>query len=215
MINDVVIHIVDDDPSVRKALSRLLASVGLPCMTYALSRELLDAPVGLNFGCIVLDLQMPGLNGLELQRELRARGIDTPIIFLTGHGDIPTSVRAMKGGAVDFLTKPFQEKDLLLAIEVATERDRQLKAKKREQAATEELLQSLTPRERQVLDLVIQGSMNKEIADALGTSEKTIKVHRGRVMHKMRVNSVAALVHLMERVQPAAGLAEPDKPKVQ
>lgn len=147
----------------------------------------------------MLDVHMPGLNGLELQAQLSIRGMHLPLIFITGQGDIPMSVKAMKAGAVDFLTKPFEDEELLTAIESAIEKDRQMRREQAEVQDIHQCLEYLTPREREVHDLVITGMLNKQIADQLGTAEKTIKVHRGRVMQKMKVRSVAELVHLAER----------------
>jgi FixJ family two-component response regulator len=199
---ETTVWIVDDDPSLRKALSRLLLSAGLPALCFASPKELLAHGAFPGPGCILLDVQMPGLNGLELQNELLARRIETPIIFLTGHGDIPMSVKAMKSGAVDFLTKPFNDDTLLQTISLAIARDHSQKAARDEKAAVQKRLDTLTIREREVLDLVVKGLLNKQIAAELGASEKTIKVHRGRVMEKMAIDSVAELVLAMEKVKP-------------
>ncbi len=199
---ETTVLIVDDDPSLRKALSRLLLSAGFRALCFASPQELLDHGAFPGPGCILLDVQMPGLNGLELQNELLARRIETPIIFLTGHGDIPMSVKAMKSGAVDFLTKPFNDATLLQTISLAAARDRSQKAARDEKAAVHKCLDTLTIREREVLDLVVKGLLNKQIAAELGASEKTIKVHRGRVMEKMEIDSVAELVLAMEKVKP-------------
>jgi RNA polymerase sigma factor (sigma-70 family) len=188
------VHIVDDDPSLRKALARLCESVGLRVRTFASARELLESTPAECPACLLLDVRMPGLSGLDLQTELAARNIQTPIVFITGHGDIPMSVRAMKAGAVDFLTKPFQNKDLLTVIESALAKDLGLQSARQERDAILRRLETLTPRERQVFDLVIKGLLNKQIGGELGASEQTIKVHRGRVMEKMQVASVAELV---------------------
>ena len=196
------VFVVDDDVSVRKSVVRLLKSMGFPARPYASASEFLDdwrehpAP-----GCLVLDVQLPGLNGLELQEKLRALALPISIIFITGHGDIPMSVRAMKAGAVDFLAKPFQDEDLLRAVREAIARDN---ARHREHAEREEvvgLYAELTPREREVMALVVRGLPNKRIASELGTSEKTIKVHRGRVMEKMGVESVADLVRAAQKLE--------------
>ncbi len=200
---ETTVWIVDDDPSLRKALSRLLLSAGLPALCFASPQELLAHGALPGPGCILLDVQMPGLNGLELQNELLARRIETPIIFLTGHGDIPMSVKAMKSGAVDFLTKPFNDDTLLQTISLAIARDRSQKAARDEKASVQKRLDTLTIREREVLDLVVKGLLNKQIAAELGASEKTIKVHRGRVMEKMAIDSVAELVLAMEKVKPS------------
>jgi FixJ family two-component response regulator len=197
------VFIVDDDPAVLKSLSRLLRSAGLAVATFPSPRDFLDRHDPTAPGCLVLDVAMPGLNGLELQEELVARGQELAIVFLTGHGDIPMSVKAMKRGAVDFLTKPVDDDELLKAIRVAIEKDRLQRRTHAEIAEIQQRLATLTPREREVLQHVISGRLNKQTAAELGTVEKTIKVHRARVMEKMKVSSVAELVRLAER----AGLA--------
>src|SRR2546425_8233070 len=194
------VFVVDDEPSVRKSLGRLLKAAGYRVEAFASAREFLQRGPDVGVGCLVLDVQMPELNGLELQQALTETDRSLPIVFITGHGDIPMSVRAMKAGAMDFLSKPFDEKDLLGAIERALEKARRQSKQRAESADIKRLLETLTPREREVLLLVITGRPNKQIAAALGTSEKTIKVHRGRVMHKMQVQSVADLVRLCEKV---------------
>lgn len=194
-----IVFVVDDESSVRKSLSRLLKAAGYRVEVFSSAEEFLRRGQEDEIGCLVLDVQMPDLNGLELQQVLAATDRPLSIVFITGHGDIPTSVRAMKAGAIDFLAKPFDERDLLEAI------DRALKKAERESeehAAAREAkrrLSTLTPREHEVLLHVLAGEMNKQIAAALGASEKTIKVHRGRVMHKMQVQSVADLVRLCEK----------------
>lgn len=199
------VFVVDDDRSVRKALTRLLRSAGLKVTTFACAEAFLASEVRNRPGCLVLDLRMPGLNGLELQRTLAASGDGHPIVFITGHGDIPTSVKAMKAGAVDFLPKPFDEGDLLAAIRESLTRDLEARRARAELEDIGARLQRLSPREREVLAWVVTGALNKQIAAALGTSEKTIKVHRSRVMQKMRAGSLAELVRLAEK----AGLSEP------
>ena len=193
------VFVVDDDPAVLKSLSRLLRSAGLAVATFSSSRDFLDRHDPNTPGCLVLDVAMPGLNGLELQQALMARGHELAIIFLTGHGDIPMTVKAMKRGAVDFLTKPVDDDDLLKAIGDALEKDRIWRQARAEVAEIQQRLQTLTPREREVLQHVISGHLNKQTAADLGTAEKTIKVHRARVMEKMKVSSVAELVRLVER----------------
>ena len=177
----------------------MLRSAGLAVATFSSPRDFLDCHDPNTPGCLVLDIAMPGLNGLELQQALMARGHELAIIFLTGHGDIPMTVKAMKGGAVDFLTKPVDDEDLLKAIRVAIEKDRLQRQADAEVAEIQQRLAMLTPREREVLNHVISGHLNKQTAADLGTVEKTIKVHRARVMEKMKVRSVAELVHLAER----------------
>ena len=191
---------MDDDAAVLKSLARLLRSAGLAVATFASPREFLDRHDPNAPGCLVLDVAMPGLNGLELQQALVAGGHEMAIVFLTGHGDIPMSVKAMKCGAVDFLTKPVNDGDLLNAVRVALEKDRLQRQARAEVSDIQQRLATLTPREREVLQHLITGQLNKQIAADLGTVEKTIKVHRARVMAKMKVHSVAELVHLTERV---------------
>jgi RNA polymerase sigma factor (sigma-70 family) len=196
------VFVVDDDASIRKSLVRLLNSMGYLARSFASAKEFLDAwHQGPAPGCLVLDVQLPGLNGLELQEKLRGSALPIPIIFITGHGDIPMSVRAMKAGAVDFLAKPFQDKDLLRAVQEAIARVEERRAEAAENAAIAELYATLTPREREVMALVVVGLANKRIAKELGTSEKTIKVHRGRVMEKMRAQSVADLVRASQKLE--------------
>lgn len=197
------IFIVDDDDAVRTGLARLLRSAGLAVATFASPREFLDRHDPNAPGCLVLDIAMPGLNGLELQQALIAGGHAMAIVFLTGHGDIPMSVQAMKRGAVDFLTKPVNDDDLLKAVRVALEKDCLQRERSAEVAGIRRRLATLTPREHEVLQQVVRGRLNKQIAADLGTVEKTIKVHRARVMDKMQVHSVAELVRLAARVESA------------
>ncbi len=194
------VFLVDDDASVLKSLARLLRSAGMNPATYSSPREFLDRRDPHAAGCIVLDVAMPGLDGLQLQEELDRTGPHMPIIFLTGHGDVPMSVRAMKRGAIDFLTKPVNDEELLKAVRSAVEADRDRRESEAEIGDIRRRLAALTPREREVLCHVVAGKMNKQIAADLGAAEKTIKVHRGRVMQKMQVRSVAELVHLADKV---------------
>ncbi len=192
------VYVVDDEPSVRKALSRLLRSAGLKCEVFASADEFLahERETPAESGCIVLDVQMPGLNGMELQDVLSAGEGRLPIIFITGHGDIPLSVRAMKKGAVDFLTKPFDDKDLLAAIDVALRKGEEARARYAEITQFRDREQTLTPRERDVMARVVAGLLNKQIAAELGIEEGTVKIHRSRMMQKMGVQSVAELVKM-------------------
>jgi FixJ family two-component response regulator len=191
--------VIDDDPSVLKSLARLLCSIELNVATFATPEEFLSQFEPGIHGCLVIDFAMPNLNGLELQQELAARGNELPVIFLTGHGDIPMSVQAMKQGAVDFLTKPVHDHDLIEAIHAAIEKNRMIQETRAELNEIRKKLATLTPREREVLNHVVSGKLNKQIAADLGTVEKTIKVHRGHLMTKLKVRSLADLVRLAER----------------
>jgi FixJ family two-component response regulator len=197
---DSIVFVVDDDSSVREALTDLIASVGLLVEAFKSAREFLeykrpDAPA-----CLVLDVRLPDLSGLDLQRELVRTEAPIPIIFITGHGDIPMSVRAIKEGAVEFLTKPFRDQDLLDAVQHALETDRSARKERARVTEVRRRYQSLTKREREVMKLVVSGLLNKQIAAELGSSEVTIKIHRGQVMRKMKAQSIVELVHLAEKI---------------
>ena len=202
-----VVHVVDDDRALRHALARLLRASGHVAQTHATAEEFLERVDPETTGCAILDLQLPGADGLRLQSALMRSESPCPVIFLTGRGDIDASVRAMKSGAVDFLTKPVQAAALLTAVDQALERAAAELAEQAERACLARRLTSLTPREREVLDGVVAGRLNKQIADDLGMAEKTVKLHRGRVMKKMAAGSVAGLVRMM-----LAGGAPPHRP---
>ena len=195
-----IVVVVDDEHSVRRALVRLLSAEGFCVEAFESAELLLESGMVGRADCLVVDLQLPGLTGLELQERLASEMIDVPIVFLTGHGDVHTGVRAMKVGAIDFLTKPVEDTDLLAAIRLATHVSADAHARADEMRSIRERAETLTPREREVMGLVATGMLNKQIAYDLGTSEKTIKVHRARVMEKMQVSSVAALVRLVDRL---------------
>jgi len=189
-----VVYIVDDDISVRDAVSNLLRTVGLKVETFATAQEFL-----------VLDVRLPGFSGLDLQRHLTQANLDIPIIFITAHGDIRMSVQAMKAGAVEFLAKPFRDQDLLDAVMQAIDRDREARSHRAETAEVRQLYEGLSSRQREVMALVVQGLLNKQIAGRLGTSEATIKLHRGQLMRKMRADSVAALIRMAEKIGLSSG----------
>lgn len=201
-----LVYVVDDDASVRTAIGRLLRSVGLEIQVFASATEFLAFARPDRPSCVVLDVRMPRLSGLDLQQELAASGAALPVIFVTGHADVPMSVRAMKAGAVDFLPKPFHDQDLLDAVQRAIATDRERRLRESDLAAVRRVYETLTPREREVLSHVVSGALNKQIAGALGTSEKTIKVHRARIMDKMGAESLADLVRLAGRL----GVQGPD-----
>ena len=200
MTDDAIVFVVDDDASMRRSMERVVRSLGFAIQAFASAKEFLDGARVDRPSCLVLDVQMPGLSGLDLQRELANRGVEIPIIFLTGHGDIPMTVRAMKAGAVEFLTKPVKARDLLAAIRGAIERGRASHQARREVEALRERHERLTPREREVLPLVVAGLLNKQIAGELSASERTVKFHRAHIMQKMRAGSLAELVRMAERL---------------
>ncbi|MGA2889716.1 MAG: response regulator [Terracidiphilus sp.] len=201
MTDTPVVFVVDDDPSIRSSLKFLLDTVGLQAEGFDsadtfLHKKLPDAP-----SCLVLDVRLRGLSGLDFQRELAAKRISIPIVFLTGHGDIPMSVRAMKAGAVEFLTKPFRDQDLLDAVRIALERDRARRQQENEVMILQRCFDSLTPRERDVISMVVSGMLNKQIADRLGNAESTVKVQRSRALEKMHAKSLVDLVRMIEKLK--------------
>jgi FixJ family two-component response regulator len=198
---DAIVFVVDDDSSIREAIKSLVTLSGLRVETFGTAQEFLQSKRPDLPGCVVLDVELPGLSGLDLQRELAAHGIKLPIIFITGYGDIPMSVRAMKAGALEFLTKPFRDQDLLDAIQQALERDRAARQHSREIAELRERFDALTSREREVMSLVVAGWLNKQIGFELKISEITVKIHRGRVMSKMGAQSLAELVRMAQRLE--------------
>ncbi len=193
-----MVFIVDDDPSLRRALANLFESVGLKVQTFGSAQEILHNKLPEVPSCLVLDIRLPGSSGLDLQADLAKANIHTPIIFITGHGDIPMTVRAMKGGAVDFLSKPVREQDLLDAVQTAIERDRKRRDAEKSVSTIRSSYESLTDRERDVLALVASGMMNKQVAAELGLAEITVKIHRGQIMRKMAARSLADLVRMTD-----------------
>jgi two-component system response regulator FixJ len=206
MTANPIVMVVDDDAGVRNAMRTLLKSVGIQSTLYPSAQEFLGAYQPTQPGCLVLDIRMPGMSGLELQQELNLRGAVIPVIFMSGHGDIPMAVEAMQHGAFDFLQKPFRDQDLLDRIQRAIVKDAEMRKSLGEHTRIQAHLESLTPREREVLDLMTQGKQNKAIAQVLDVSPRTIEIHRARVMEKMGAHSIAELVRMMlDLKQPAAG----------
>jgi FixJ family two-component response regulator len=197
---DPIVFVVDDDPLMRGALSSLFRSIGLQVKAFASASELLKYPLPAVPSCLVLDIRMPRISGFDLQNELDRLGIRMPIIFITGHGDIPMSVKAMKSGAVDFLTKPFRDQEMLDAVSGALERDQNRRNEEKANSEMRARFELLTPRERQIMSLVTAGFMNKQVADKVGISEMTVKIHRGHVMRKMGTKTLADLVLVAENL---------------
>src|ERR1700739_884452 len=196
-----IVFVVDDDPSVRSAIERLIGTVGLQVQPFGSRQEFLASKLPNVPSCLVLDIRLPGISGLALQRQLAEANVQIPIIFITAHSDVPMTVRAMKTGAVEFLTKPFHDQDLLDAIHLALEKDRGRRQQEAEVEALRERFESLSPREREVVAMVVSGMLNKQIAAQIGTAENTVKIHRSRAMEKMQANSLADLVKMIQRLQ--------------
>jgi FixJ family two-component response regulator len=204
-VSDSIVYVVDDDATLGRSLCRLIRTIGVDAVAFPSAQAFLTHPRPMIPACLVLDVRMPGLGGLDLQARLGDVRETLPIVFITGHGNVPTSVRAMKGGAVDFLQKPFNDDELIGAVQRALAKSRQAHVEASARGEIERRLRTLTPREREVMALVVRGLLNKQIAAELGAAEKTVKVHRGRVMQKMQANSVADLVHMAERIGLATG----------
>lgn len=200
MTENSIVYVVDDDPSIRKSLKRLFSSTGLHVKTFSSAREFLLIEMPEKPNCLILDVKLPGISGPELQQKLFQESNPIPIVFITGHGDLPMAVKAMKQGAVDFLSKPYDETDLLAAVKTGLNTSRCYLTESSEKNSINLLLQELTPREHEIMTYVIGGLLNKQIAYELGIAEKTVKVHRARVMNKLQVNSIAELVRLTEKV---------------
>jgi RNA polymerase sigma factor (sigma-70 family) len=198
---DSIVFVVDDDPSVRRAIKRLVGSVGLHVEMFGSATEFMNSTRPDVVSCLVLDIRLPGISGLDFQRQLAEAKARIPIIFISAHGDVPMTVRAMKAGAIEFLTKPFRDQDLLDAVQVALERDRARRQRESEIAVLRERFESLSSREREVVAMVVSGMLNKQIAAQLGTKENTVKVHRSRAMEKMQAQSLADLVKMVERLE--------------
>jgi FixJ family two-component response regulator len=196
-----IVFIVDDDASVRRSIQDLLSSVALRSEPFATPQEFLETKRADCPSCLVLDVRLPGMSGLDCQRRLAEAGVTIPIIFITGHGDVPVTVRAMKSGAVEFLTKPVRPQELLDAVQQALDRDRKLREKRRETAKVRNRYETLTARELEVMELVISGLLNKQIAAKLGTGEHTVKIHRGHVMEKMKADSLPALIRMVDSLK--------------
>jgi RNA polymerase sigma factor (sigma-70 family) len=199
------VFVVDDDPSVRSSLKFLIGTVGLQVETFESTDRFLQREISESPSCLILDVRLPGLSGLDFQNELAARNIGIPIIFITGYADVPMSVRAMKGGAVEFLTKPFRDQDLLDAVRIALEKDRAKREQDKQESEIQQRYGSLSPREQEVISMVVTGMLNKQIASQLGTAENTVKVHRSRAMEKMQAQSLADLVRMIEKIRNRPG----------